>query len=85
MAPDPRHKYTLEEYLALERESEIKYEYWTGEVYAMSGGSLAHDQIMGNLDRLIARQLEGKACSVFTNICRSKILQLHHADMQMEA
>ncbi|HXG94702.1 MAG TPA: Uma2 family endonuclease [Blastocatellia bacterium] len=69
----PKHKYTLEEYLALERESEIKYEFWNGEIYAMSGGSLAHDQIMGNVDRLIARQLEGKPCHVFTNNMQIKV------------
>ena len=73
MATDPRHKYTLEEYLALERESEIKYEYWNEDVYAMSGGSLAQDQIIGNVDRLIARQLEGIPCSVFTNNMQIKV------------
>ena len=73
MATDPSRKYTLEEYLALERESEIKYEFWDGEIYAMSGGSLAHDQIMGNVDRLIARQLEGKPCIVFTNNMQIKV------------
>lgn len=73
MATDPRRKYSLEEYLALERESDIKYEYWDGEIYAMSGGSLAHDLIMGNLDRLIARQLEGNLCHVFTNNMQIKV------------
>jgi len=73
MATDPKHRYTLDQYLALERDSEVRHEYWNGEVYAMSGGSLAHDQIMGNVDRVIARQLEGRPCSVFTNNMQIKV------------
>ena len=49
MSSELRHRYSLEEYLALERESEIKHEYWNGEIFQMSGGTLRHDQIMGNL------------------------------------
>ena len=63
----------MDQYLALERDSEVKYEYWNGEVYAMSGGSLAHDQIMGNVDRAIAKQLEGRPCFVFTNNMQIKV------------
>jgi hypothetical protein len=28
MSAEPKRRYTLEEYLALERESEVKYEFW---------------------------------------------------------
>ena len=73
MASDPKRHYTLEEYLALERDSEAKYEYWNGEVYAMSGGSLAHDQIMGNVYDALRGQLRGKACRVFTNNMQIKV------------
>jgi Uma2 family endonuclease len=73
MATDPKHRYSMDQYLALERDSEVKYEYWNGEVYAMSGGSLAHDQIMGNVDRAVARQLEGRPCFVFTNNMQIKV------------
>lgn len=54
------HRYTLEEYLALERESEVKYEFWDGEIFAMSGGTLAHDQIMGKRIRRVASQITGR-------------------------
>jgi len=29
-----KHRYSLEEYLALERGSEIRYEFWNGDVFA---------------------------------------------------
>jgi len=73
MASDPKRHYTLEEYLSLERDSEVKYEYRDGEIYAMSGGSLAHDQIMGNLYDALRGQLRDKACRVFTNNMQIKV------------
>ena len=67
MSLQPQHRYTLEEYLALERESEVRYEYWNGEVFAISGGPLHHDRIMGNVFELLRTQLRRKGCEVFTN------------------
>ena len=73
MASQPKHKYTLEEYLALERESETRYEFWNGEILAMSGGSYAHDQIMSNVHTLFAVQLIGRNCSVRTDNMQIKV------------
>jgi Uma2 family endonuclease len=39
MSAQPKRKYTLEEYLELERRSDERYEYWNGEVFCMSGAS----------------------------------------------
>lgn len=66
MASHPTQKYTLEEYLALERQSEIRYEYWAGEVFALSGGSLNHDLLAGNVYNSLFNQLAGRNCRVFT-------------------
>jgi Uma2 family endonuclease len=49
MSAVPKPRYTLEEYFALELESELKYEYWHGEVFVMSGASPTHERIFGNL------------------------------------
>ncbi len=73
MSTQPKHRYTLEEYLALERESEVKYEYWDGEIFAMSGGTLPHDQIMGNGYDLLRSELRGRDCRVFTNNMQIKV------------
>lgn len=73
MSTQPKHRYTLEEYLALERESEVKYEYWDGEIFAMSGGTLAHDVIMWNASKTLGAQLDGKDCRVFTNNRQIKV------------
>lgn len=73
MSTQPKHRYTIEEYLALERESEVKYEYWDGEIFAMSGGTLAHDLIMWNASNSLGTQLAGKDCRVFTDNMQIKV------------
>ncbi len=50
---------TPEEYLAMERQSDTKSEYFDGEVYAMTGGSIAHNQIVTNTVIATWQQTEG--------------------------
>ncbi len=53
-------KLTLEEYLKLEEQNEQKYEYHDGYVYAMSGGTIPHSLIGGNIFGEIGVLLKGK-------------------------
>src|SRR5436190_9109276 len=62
----PDHHYTIEEYFALDKASDRRYEYWDGEIVCMSGGTLAHGQISRNLFRAIDKKLEGGTCQAFT-------------------
>ena len=64
---------TQEEYLELERTSEIKHEYFNGEIFAMTGGSLNHNRISRNIDRKLGNQLEGSPCENFVGDMRVKI------------
>jgi len=41
--------FTVQEYLALEEAAEYKSEYYQGEIFAMPGGSINHNQIIGNV------------------------------------
>lgn len=72
MSRQPKHRYTLEEYVELELSSEVKYEYWDGQVFAMSGASDAHDQIQGNL-YLLRLKLRGRKCRIFLSDMRLKV------------
>lgn len=54
--------FTPDEYLALERQSEIRHEFLDGTVYAMAGESLAHSTICFNLNVAIGLQLRGTSC-----------------------
>ncbi|HEX9918143.1 MAG TPA: Uma2 family endonuclease [Pyrinomonadaceae bacterium] len=73
MSSQPSHKYTLEEYFALELASEEKYEFWNGEVFCMSGASLAHNRIVMNLGTEAQMQLRGGGCQVFPADLRIKV------------
>ena len=52
---------SVEDYLAGERDSEIKHEYINGRVSAMAGAS-RHNLISGNVYGLLWSQLQGKPC-----------------------
>lgn len=69
----PKEKYTLEEYLELDRTSDERLEYWEGEVFSMSGVSDQHDQIEGNLQFHLRLRLEGKPCRIFSANMRIKV------------
>lgn len=55
-------KLSIEEYLAFERMSDTKHEYYLGEVFAMSGASPRHNIVFSNLFIEIGIQLKGKSC-----------------------
>ncbi len=55
------------EYEAMEEQSEVKHEYYKGEVFAMSGAKVPHNTIAGNLFRDIAVHLKHKPCKPFNS------------------
>jgi Uma2 family endonuclease len=57
-------KYTPAEYLALEEKAETKSEYWNGEIVAMSGAAIEHQQIVANVTTDLTNRLRGR-CRVF--------------------
>ncbi|MEA2164170.1 MAG: hypothetical protein QOK37_2297 [Thermoanaerobaculia bacterium] len=64
---------TPQEYLDLERKSEIRSEYIDGEMIAMSGASRRHARIAGNLHGEIWARLRGTGCEVYINDLRVKV------------
>ena len=64
---------TIEEYLALERKSEYKSEYYRGEMFAMTGASRKHGLIAMCVGGDIFSQLENSPCEVFQSDMRVKI------------
>ncbi|MCY3916565.1 MAG: Uma2 family endonuclease [Chloroflexi bacterium] len=61
---------TVEQYLALEAESEIKHEYIDGEIFPMPGGTLNHDTVIMNLTGALFPQLIGSDCRLHTSHMR---------------
>jgi len=64
--------HTIEEYLALERESEERHEYLDGLIYAMAGESEDHGIICHNLSGQLYNQLRGKPCQTFSKDMKVK-------------
>ena len=62
--------YTPAEYLALERKATLKSEYLNGEIFAMSGASLAHTRITADILTELNNQLRGGECEVISNDMR---------------
>jgi Uma2 family endonuclease len=73
MSIQPKTRYTLTEYLDLERSTQVKHEYFRGEVFTMGGASFAHTVIVGNLARELGQQLKGKPCRVSPTDLRVKV------------
>ncbi len=69
----PRHRYTYDEYLAFERDSELKHEYDDGDIFAMAGGSRRHNALASR----ISAALEGArrpGCVAFQSDQKVRIL-----------
>src|SRR5215203_93648 len=66
----PKTKLTPEEYLEFERKSEIKHEYFNGEIFAMAGAKRRHNTISTNLGGLVWQHLKGKNCESYSRDMR---------------
>lgn len=64
---------TPEEYLAIERQSEIRSEYLDGEMFAMSGSSRRHNLIVTNMVRELSSRLRTRPCEIYSNDMRVHI------------
>jgi Uma2 family endonuclease len=70
---EPNRRLSPEEYLALERQSEVKHEFLDGEMFAMTGASLQHNRIVRNVGGLLYSQLRGRPCESFTGDLRLRV------------
>ena len=62
--------YTPEEYLALEETAEYRSEYFQGEIFVMTGGSINHNRITGNIHTELNIAFENRPCEAFINDMR---------------
>ena len=72
VAYQKRH-FTIEEYLEMEKSSPVKHEYYQGEIFAMSGAGLNHNEIFSNVFVEIGNKLKGKPCRPYGSDMRMNI------------
>ena len=65
---------TEHEYLAAERDSEIRHEHIEGQIYAMAGATKNRDRITWNVARHFGNHLEHRPCDVFSSNVKVKAL-----------
>lgn len=61
------HYFTEQEYLEAESVSEIKHEYFDGEIFAMSSEKTNHQRITGNVFTELRQLLKGTPCEAFSS------------------
>lgn len=64
---------SLEDYLAAEADAPVRSEFLAGEVYAMAGCTVAHNQLAGSLYAAFRSHLKGKPCRTFMSDMKVKL------------
>lgn len=64
---------TFADYIACDEASEEKHEFVDGEIFAMSGGTVAHALIGTNVARALGNVLERQPCRVFGSDLRIRV------------
>jgi Uma2 family endonuclease len=73
MSSERKTHLSPQEYLALDRKSEVRSEYFDGDMVAMSGGSREHNLIVTNLVGELRLHLKGRPCEVYPSNMRVKV------------
>lgn len=70
-------KHSLQSYFEIDAASELRCEYFDGEIVAMAGSSLRHNEIAINVLFLLRTQLQakGKGCKTFISDARLQIAE----------
>lgn len=71
--PQEKTRMTPEAYLDFDRASDIKYEYFDGEISAMTGAKKNHNLINTSLTVNLVNRIGNATCRVFSNDMRIKI------------
>ncbi len=66
--------YTFEEYLELENFSEIRHEYYHGEVFAMAGTTKRHSRVVRNILQSMLNLMNDEKCELFFDV-KTEIIQ----------
>ncbi len=73
MSTVPKSVMSEAEYLAFERQSRDKHEFYLGEIFAMSGASRKHNLISGNLFGELRERLKDRRCEAYVGNMRVRV------------
>jgi Uma2 family endonuclease len=70
----PRRHHTYAEYLALDEASNVKLEFYLGDIHAMAGRTPEHAALCLQIGATLNLQLEGRPCRVYSSDLRIRAL-----------
>jgi len=71
--PSEQFVFSPEEYLESEMSSKQRHEYIDGDIFAMAGGSDAHETISGNLFMALKSHLKGSECRTYISGMKAQV------------
>ena len=76
--PKIQPRYTPEEYSALEAQSEVRHEYFDGEIFAMAGTTIPHNLIKGNIMAGLRAGVRERGCRIYDESVRLAVQDQFH-------
>lgn len=74
--PAPRRRFTFRDYLELEEASNVKHEFFDGEIYAMAGGTPEHAALsVAASASLFAQLADHEECRVYSSDLRVRVVE----------
>jgi Uma2 family endonuclease len=67
------HRYTFADYLSYEDGSNVKHEFFEGEIYAMAGGTPEHAALAAAVTTVIGAQLGEGPCRIFSSDLKIRV------------
>lgn len=71
-------KYSVSEYLEMEEQSEIRHEYYDGDVFAMAGTTMNHNEIVDNIRSQFKPRFRPVGCRIFSENIKVETIQNLH-------
>ena len=68
-----KHYYTLEEYLELEQESDIRYEFYNGELFPIEATTVRHNEIVQNTLLAFRAYFRPKGCKITIESVKAEV------------
>lgn len=76
LAEQPKtRKLSVEEYLQLEAKSEIRHEFYNGRMYAMAGGTTAHNLLIDNVKDILKPQVRPRGCQIYSENVKVEVIR----------
>lgn len=67
--------YTVEEYFELDNNSEVRFEYYNGEIFAMAGTTKIHNDIVFNVNSLVRRKFKPRGCGIYAESVKLEVIE----------